>query len=722
MKRKNLIILGLTSIVVIVILIISFAYGFINNNIKGNTNENSVVVDLENSSIEFTDLSTNDIDVLIEPGFVDIKLFTVKNLGNVSATYNIYLTDVVNDFVRLSDLKYYLYRKEGNNTINTSDLTDCTLVSSGTYPKINSYLVLGEELEHANDIYTYALKVEYINSEENQDANKGKVFGGKIQINASSDNLPNTDTLTYKILDNAIKGDNGTTFKTVPDTTPAEEISTENEKEISIALDDLGTSYYFRGNVTNNWVKFGKEKVYRGTNNRDYPTLEYCQSKTTNCNLVERDILWRIIRINGDGSVRMIYTGTTDYHTNNNMLILPTTNSRLTSYNNVITSIGNYTLLDSTYLGYMYSSDQEFMTSRQNYFVRISVNTQYKFYKLESFNEGSNCTTTEENGNTIRTCYNYNSQDVLESTCTRITDSDNNTTGYCTLINNNNYIETTWKDKFMTTDPSNEYKYTCWQEGNNFGIVDNNGNTSCMVVSQIAAPIPCDGCTSTDNKQPNQAYVYYKGYYSGIENTSNRTSSTIKTEVDAWYQKNFYNTTYENYIEDEIFCNDRANYAILEDGTQFRINNSVGNLNDDVVSNYYGYEIRSYINSTTKTSRLLSLKCTRDIDTFTVSDSIGNGDLTYPVGLITADEGKYAGHNSNSYLKGTYFWTMSPMANYSTAFNSWGIGIANGSVVGGYQITANNFGIRPVINLKANSIYSSGDGTVNNPYEIVIEE
>jgi len=49
--------------------------------------------------------------------------------------------------------------------------------------------------------------------------------------------------------------------------------------------DDLGTSYYFRGDVENNYVKFGK-------------------------NASNQDMYWRIIRINGDGTVRMIYDGT----------------------------------------------------------------------------------------------------------------------------------------------------------------------------------------------------------------------------------------------------------------------------------------------------------------------------------------------------------------------------------------------------------------------------
>ena len=44
------------------------------------------------------------------------------------------------------------------------------------------------------------------------------------------------------------------------------------------APDDYGTSYYFRGNVENNWVKFA-------------------------------GYYWRILRVNGDGSIRMIYAG-----------------------------------------------------------------------------------------------------------------------------------------------------------------------------------------------------------------------------------------------------------------------------------------------------------------------------------------------------------------------------------------------------------------------------
>ena len=50
-----------------------------------------------------------------------------------------------------------------------------------------------------------------------------------------------------------------------------------------------GTSYYFRGAVENNYVQFGKGK--------------------TSDNSTQHDLLWRIVRINGDGSIRLVLDG-----------------------------------------------------------------------------------------------------------------------------------------------------------------------------------------------------------------------------------------------------------------------------------------------------------------------------------------------------------------------------------------------------------------------------
>ena len=99
--------------------------------------------------------------------------------------------------------------------------------------------------------------------------------------------------------------------------------------------DDYGTSYYYRGNITNNYVKFGKypdnyaKYTYTSSGSNiyelyEYLTLELCESAhgTGNCatdtSLAGSDIYWRIVRINGDGSIRMIYDGTSAHANNEN--------------------------------------------------------------------------------------------------------------------------------------------------------------------------------------------------------------------------------------------------------------------------------------------------------------------------------------------------------------------------------------------------------------------
>ena len=86
------------------------------------------------------------------------------------------------------------------------------------------------------------------------------------------------------------------------------------------AEDDNGTTYYYRGAVNDNWFEFG-------TNSSGQP------------------LYWRIIRINGDGSIRLIYNGTSTATTGNTTMI-ETDQAFNTSYNN------------NAYVGYMYESGQ----------------------------------------------------------------------------------------------------------------------------------------------------------------------------------------------------------------------------------------------------------------------------------------------------------------------------------------------------------------------------
>ena len=127
--------------------------------------------------------------------------------------------------------------------------------------------------------------------------------------------------------------------------------------------DNYGTSYYYRGAVDTNWVKFGaySQDVYYSYNSglwqiNLYDTLSACQATSTNvCTKMASSgdpMYWRIIRINGDNSVRMIYTGTSAPQESTK--VVPNyygTGIGTTRYN----SAGNN---DNAYVGYVYTKGQ----------------------------------------------------------------------------------------------------------------------------------------------------------------------------------------------------------------------------------------------------------------------------------------------------------------------------------------------------------------------------
>ena len=114
--------------------------------------------------------------------------------------------------------------------------------------------------------------------------------------------------------------------------------------------------------------------------------------------------------------------------------------------------------------------------------------------------------------------------------------------------------------------------------------------------------------------------------------------------------------------------------------------------------------------------------CPRDIDKFTVTTATtGNKALTYPVGLITADEAVMAGakwntSNSSYYLyTGQNWWAGSPFyfnGNDAYEFRVDSSGRLLSSGVNGTS------GVRPVVSLTSGYKIVSGDGTVNNPYVV----
>ena len=190
--------------------------------------------------------------------------------------------------------------------------------------------------------------------------------------------------------------------------------------------------------------------------------------------------------------------------------------------------------------------------------------------------------------------------------------------------------------------------------------------------------------------------------YTAGEQHGTNVSSTIKEQLDIWYQRNL--TAYEKYIDTNAgFCGDRevANGYNWSNTESFR---------------YAAYD-------RIRTTKKPIFQCSNDNDLYTTTTSNkGNKALIYPIGLITADEVAFAGAvwlttNEDYYLyTGERYWTITPVEfNFNNTeahvFIEYTQGISSLRVIW-------SRGIRPVINLKTDVTISSGNGTASKPFTI----
>ncbi len=181
---------------------------------------------------------------------------------------------------------------------------------------------------------------------------------------------------------------------------------------------------------------------------------------------------------------------------------------------------------------------------------------------------------------------------------------------------------------------------------------------------------------------------------------ANSNDSHVKGVIDWWYETNIEGTTYENYLEDTVFCNDRTIDSI--GGWS-----ETGNINNNT---------NSYLRFNASNDKYY-LKCPNKNDAFTVNDETnGNGKLTYPVGLLTTTESNLVGNanfrktGSSYLLSGPYYFGSYSDAVGSTVYTDGSIKAKN---------ISENYGVRPVISLKPGTKFvTGGDGTAANPYEV----
>jgi len=196
--------------------------------------------------------------------------------------------------------------------------------------------------------------------------------------------------------------------------------------------------------------------------------------------------------------------------------------------------------------------------------------------------------------------------------------------------------------------------------------------------------------------------------------TQNKYDSTIKGVIDAWYSSNIDGKSEEILLEDAVWCNDRSITSTTFTPANYETNEKMFVYGAGTILMEYMMDSSLSISP--------SLVCNRDMDKFTVDRANGNGDLTHPIGMLTADEILMAGNTLyngegvvTTYLTipGHFFWALSPFGfgnGYALAF------IVNFGGLDGYDVGNPDPGVRASVSLGLGAHVIGGNGTFETPY------
>ena len=384
-------------LLIIIIGVASFAYFGtfnvnLNNNVAVNINSSSpgnatftsnatqLNLQVPAANMSFT-VANNTVAAKEDTAFLDVTLTGSQNLLT-TCTYDIvYEYDAGSNVYgqgtttktsgATKEITIEVNGMNGNNRFATETNFDHASIQS-YYDSANKYykLVEGATIKSLGSTQSVRWKItgRYYNLDVSQAQLGEKNFTGKIY--AISKGCSSEDGTSVKKGYETILANNGGKTTIEAKTADFTTVETSNAGMYSYT-EGTGKTYYYRGAVDNNWVKYGKFKedqiVYRGFYDEnstdeiwydgnsspkyiDYPTLAECQtgvnaddySSTYNykCKAVTYankgdDMYWRIIRVDKDNKIKMIYAGSKAPSESTKVAITGTnTNMGFTAYNN----------------------------------------------------------------------------------------------------------------------------------------------------------------------------------------------------------------------------------------------------------------------------------------------------------------------------------------------------------------------------------------------------
>ena len=310
----------------------------------------------------------------------------------------------------------------------------------------------------------------------------------------------------------------------------------------------------------------------------------------------------------------------------------------------------------------------------------------------------------------------------LGNTCWRIVRTTGS--GGVKMIYNGTYGDTTANTcANATTKAQTRYSGSELKIAYNISSTNKAGKTYTGIGSGIHAA----GYTYSNVSDTSTSYSQASSLFgsTGNDTTTNSNSSVIKKYIEDWYNSNL--TGYTSILETSAgFCNDRTLGSSttwtspLSDSSLVQVYKSTG-----ATAYYFGAYVRN-----TSNTRPPTLTCNRGVvDTYSTTTDTGNGQLTYPIALLTADEVAFAGsggseisngptYNFNSFIHSkNKFWLLSPSDRQGSpqVFYLDSTGKLNKN-----SVNYTPYGVRPVISLNHDVEYTSGTGTATNPWVVAL--
>lgn len=293
--------------------------------------------------------------------------FTITNTGNLNYKFNIKLLSTGSSSTTIGS--QYIKLK-----VDDGSVTTLSSLSNGIIKK-DVTLKAGTSIDINVRVW---LSISTPNSQIGKTFNSKIVIDGQAVYTETSQAMKTLDKLN-SLNDTIVLATDTPDFTTVTGNNGDDGNGNTNlgdgTKGIYATEDDLGISYYFRGAVENNYVKFA-------------------------------NFYWRIIRINGDGTIRMIYAGTSAH-----------ANGESTTDTSIGDSTYNDNVDDTAYVGYMYgtagastyavansnTNNSTIKTLIDNWYKTNIVDKGFSNYVADAIycNDRSLVPTTDTNVNTI---------------------------------------------------------------------------------------------------------------------------------------------------------------------------------------------------------------------------------------------------------------------------------------------------------------------------------